>query len=178
MGQFDAVKMGLCKVIVDPSAVAPDAPFTIDKTKGGVKLKIETKMKDVTIDQTGDTPIKKIKTGIDASIEVPIAVSDLETLALAFPDATKVTNATTSEVGYIVSAGAGTDMLNFAKPVRIEPIGGTPDDYVTFFRAIPEAKISQAYELEGVRVVNVVFTGVPDPDNSYRTVMFGNGLTV
>lgn len=168
---YENVKLGPCIIVLDPGGTTPK---TLETFKGGVQYNFQQEAQDVTLDKTGNTPVKKILSGVQASIVAPFAEYDLETIALLTPGSQIITNATTSKSKVVVKAKAGVDLLQYATKVRLEPIGGTVDDHITLVRAVAEPNVQYSYTVDGVRIFNVTFTGFPDPDADDTTVIYGD----
>ncbi len=166
------VKLGPCKVTFDPEGTTP---IVIELTQGGVVLTYEETTRDVNSDQHGTTAIKKIITGRNASVQVPMLEKDNSRLKDFIAGSVLVTNATEPTKKRLdVFADKVIDLLTVAKELRIEPLteGATADDTVTIFKAAPQVNLNQTYSYNNELVTNVTFSGFPDATG--RLLGFGD----
>lgn len=159
------VKIGVCKIFLD----GVDLGFT----KGGVEVSVQTETHKVQIDQFGKTPINEYIMGRSVNIKVPLAETTLENLAATMPGATLVRGANNIPTRVDVPVGVGQNLLDFAKPLTLHPIGkadgDTSEDFVVPLAATAGA-LSFAYKLEDERVFNVEFNGYPDSNGKLFSV--------
>lgn len=71
------VKLGVCNVLFD----GVDLGFT----KGGVEVEVATSTHEITVDQTGETPIGEIITGRTVQATIPLAETTLDNLVATMP---------------------------------------------------------------------------------------------
>jgi len=146
-------------------------------TKGGIVFKAETSIKDVTIDQFGDTPVKSSTKGGNAEVTVPFALHDLELLAPAMPNSKLIKDSTDpTKMKLMVSGEAGYDMLAAAKPLVIKPTapGTTPNDYITIPLAGAVTNPEYTYNSDDERIANLTFKAYPDTDNDGLLYIMGD----
>lgn len=89
---------------------AADVTFNgndLGSTKGGVEVEVSTERYTVTVDQTGETPLKDIIIGTTVTVTVPLAETDLDRLQTMM--AQSVTNAASVALptGWLVNNVAG-----------------------------------------------------------------------
>lgn len=157
-GDLNNIKLGPCKVTFN----AIDLGFT----KGGVEVEITTTKKKVTVDQFGETDVNEYITGRQISVKVPLAETDLATLASVLPGATLVTDATTSSKKKItVPSGTGLSLRGLANILRLHPYALADSDKsqdLTIPLAAPSGDISFAFRANEERVYAIEFTGYAD----------------
>lgn len=175
MGDISKIKLGPCKVTFD---VGGTAPIVFDTTKGGVVLTYEETTKETTIDQYGNTPVKEIIIGRNATIEVPFAEYDIDKLAKIIPGTTLTTNATTPTKKRLdVDASKVIDLYDYAKKVKIEPLAAnaTANDAVILYKAAPRPNLKFTYSYEGELITNVTFKGYPADGTAIgKLIAFGD----
>lgn len=163
--------LGPCEVVYDPDG----ANVLIDETKGGVKLFFEEKFLDDKTDQSGESKVIIIKIGAESYAEAPVAAYDLNTLNALAVTSKKYTDAISGATAVVMDGKAGADMLQYAKPVVLKPIGKSKKYWVTLFKAIPQVKKDDTYQSSGgIRVTPVRFEAVPEKGKDYRLIMFGD----
>jgi len=157
------VKLGVCTVLFD----AIDLGFT----KGGVEVQVETQTHEVTVDQTGNTPIGELITGRTVQVTVPLAETTLENLVKIMPGAELITDATDPDVKkVVVTPGVNINLLSVAKKLVLRPVGTTGEDDFTVYKAATGGALQFAYQLENERIFNTVFKGYVDEDGNLFSV--------
>jgi len=154
-------------VPIGPATVefGSENPTIFNITSGGIVFSATTNTQDVTVDQYGDAPVKRIIRGGSASVTVPFALHDLDKLAAAMPNAELITDATDpNKKKLIVKAQAGQNLLDSADKLVIKPTDpqATPNDYITIPMAGCIVDPELTYNTETARVYNVTFTAFPD----------------
>ncbi|MGK9388835.1 hypothetical protein [Bacillus sp. RK1064] len=150
---------------------------TYEITKGGIVFKAETSIKDVTVDQFGETPVKSTTQGGNAEVEVPFALHDLERLAAAMPNSKLIKDSSDpTKMKLMVSGEAGYDMLSAAKKLVIKPTapGTTPNDYITVPLAGAVSNPEYTYNSDDERIANLTFKAYPDTDNDGLLYIMGD----
>ncbi|PIH58284.1 hypothetical protein [Paenibacillus sp. LK1] len=165
MAQVNAekIKLGPCKVVFGTGVDA----IEFGTTKGGVVLTLEETSREVTMDQTGTTPQKEIRTGSNVSIAVPFGEYDLEKLQAILPGSRLIVDGTDpTKRKVVVNATKVIDLLKYAKPVTLIPLaeGTTPDDYITLPMAAPRANLNYTFDYDNELITNVTFKGFPNAD--------------
>lgn len=154
------------KIELGPAIVEfGEADKTIfETTIGGVNFTIETQYREQKIDQLGETVVKKVIIGRNASVTVPFAEKDLDVIPKVVAGSELVTDGTGSKVS--IKTGVGTDLLTIADKVVIKPVGyeSDPDKWVTLPLAYPEADLNYAYDNDNERITNITFSATPDDD--------------
>lgn len=167
----DKIKLGPCKVLFKKDA----DQVTIDKTKGGVVLTYEETTREITIDQTGATPVDEIITRRAASVQVPMVGNDLAKLAKFIPGSELVVDKTNPDKRRVdVYADKVISLMDYADVVTIIPLSdsATEEDTVTIRKAAPRPALNYTYSYENELVTNVTFTGYPADDG--RIISFGD----
>ena len=158
MADVANVKLGPCSITWDGT----DLGFT----KGGVEIEVSTSKKKVTVDQFGDTEVNEYITGRTVMVRVPLAETDLTTLASVLPGATLITDGTDPlKLKIEVPSGTGTSLRALAAPLVLHPYGQaasyTTED-VTVPLAAPSGDLSFAFQSNDERVYSVEFVGYVD----------------
>lgn len=177
---ISGLNVGVARVVIDPDAVAPAVPHIIELTTDGVKLNVKQNMQPITLNETGSAPVDYVTDGVEASVEIPTAIFDLDTYKIAFPTATKTVDGTDATKAKVtLGSQAGVSMRQFAKKVRIEPVNGGPEKHITLLLAIPETDLSQTFTTDEARSLNIVLRGLMDVSKAgYPTVEFGDGTVL
>lgn len=160
------VKLGVCNVSF--------GGVDLGATKGGVEMTVETSTHEVTVDQTGETPINEYIMGRKVNVTVPIAETTLETLVKVMPGATLV-GTTTKRVD--VPTGVGISLLDVAQELVLHPIGLDVSDKsedIVIYKAATAGQMNFAYKVDEERVFNVEFKGYPDTENDDNLFGFGD----
>jgi len=163
------VKLGVCNVSF--------GGVDLGATKGGVEMTVETTTHEVTVDQTGETPINEYIMGRRVTVTVPLAETTLENLVAIMPGATLIGGATDEDPKRVdVKTAVGTSLLDVAKELILHPIGlptANKDEDITIYLAATAGQMSFAYRVDEERVFNVEFKAYPDPAN--QDALFGYG---
>lgn len=138
--------------------------ISFETTIGGVNFTIETQYREQTIDQLGETVVKKNIIGRNASVTVPFAEKDLEVIPKVVAGSELVEDGTGKKV--LIRTGVGIDLLEIADKVVIKPVGYENDasKWVTLPLAYPEADLNYSYDNDNERITNITFTSTPDAD--------------
>ncbi|PWK07498.1 hypothetical protein [Tumebacillus permanentifrigoris] len=173
---LEDIQMGPCIVRIDP-----DLPteLVINLTDDDIKFNCKEETIDVTVSQYGKTVVAKVSNGIVATIEASIASSKIVILDMAYSSTETVTDTTDpTKKALLLKSKVGKNLFKRARPVRIEPLGGTEEDWVTFPKAIIEADIKRAYQVGKIHATPLMITAIPDILNDDTTVIFGDGTIV
>jgi hypothetical protein len=159
----DKIKLGPCKLVFgednDPNQMI------INTTKGGVVLTYEETSREVTMDQTGTTPVKEIITGRNASVAVPIGEYDQDKLLVILPGSRKEVSSTDpSKQQVVVNASKVVDLIQFAKVLKVIPLaeGTTENDHIIFYKAAPRSTLNYTYSYDNELITNVTFKAFPN----------------
>ncbi|CAM3358559.1 hypothetical protein HP548_02940 [Paenibacillus taichungensis] len=155
------IKLGPCKVVFGTGA----DKIEFGTTKGGVVLTYEETSREVTMDQTGTTPLKEIITGRTAAVAVPFGEYDQEKLLTVLPGSRLVVDTTDpTKKKVVVNATKVIDLLGFAKQMTLIPLaeGTTPNDYVTLPFAAPRANLNYTFDYDNELITNITFKGFPN----------------
>lgn len=169
MADITKVKMGACDVVFDD--------VNLGYTKGGVKVAYSFDVFEKTVDQE-TLPIDEMVTKQTFEATVPMAESNLAKLVKFFPGAILMGNnngTNPTRLKLMLSSAYGQSLRTLARKLEIKPLGGTPNDWITVYAAVPKPNLDLTYESEGVRVYNVVFKAMPLGD---YFVTFGDTLLV
>lgn len=151
------IKLGPCKLTYGDGQNG----VVIDKTSGGVNLKIEPEKLDVTIDQYGNTPYDHRIIGWNVVAEVPIADTDYEMLKGVMTFLEEITDGTKKK---LVDRKLGTSMRAFAKPLLLHPLENDDNDHsddVELKLAAIENEVELGYNSEGIRILQANFRAYP-----------------
>lgn len=169
----DKIKLGPCKVVFgeddDPNQI------TIETTKGGVVLTYEETSREVTMDQTGTTPVKEIITGRNANVAVPAGEYDQDKLLVILPGSKQIVSATDpTKKQVVVNAKKVIDLMKFAKKLKIIPLaeGTTENDHIILYRAAPRSTLNYTYSYDNELITNVTFKAFPN--DSGDLIAFGD----
>lgn len=152
-----SIKLGPCSLTYGADTDA----ITIDKTSGGVVLKVEPAKAEVKVDQYGSTPYDHVITGWNVVAEVPVAESDYEMLKGVMVFLEEVTDGTKKKM---VDRKLGASMRDLAKPLVLHPLENAIDDVsddVTLKLAAVENGIELGFNADGVRVLQANFRAYP-----------------
>ncbi|WP_339194572.1 hypothetical protein MKY95_23150 [Paenibacillus sp. FSL P4-0176] len=167
----EKIKLGPCKVVFGEGSDQVE----FGTTKGGVVLTYEEGSREVTMDQTGTTPLKEIITGRNASVAVPFGEYDLDKLLAVLPGSRLVVDATDpTKRKVVVNATKVIDLLKYAKKMTLIPLaeGTTPEDYITLPMAAPRANLNYTFDYDNELITNVTFKGFPNQDGD--VIEFGD----
>jgi len=142
-------------------------------TSGGVTVEYKRESYDVEVDQL-NTVIDKIVTKEVLTVKAPLAEADLKRLATFFNGAEL--NNVGDKYRLSLTGEAKGSLLKLAKTLIVTPEGGTANDIITLWHAIPDPEFNLAYEKNKIRVYNVTFTAVPGKDakGKQQLVDFGD----
>lgn len=173
------IRLGPCRVTIGSGVGAVE----IAQTKGGVEATIEPLLKEIKIDQYGESAYDDRIVGWNVRVSVPILETDYATL--------KQTLLYLGEIG--VEPGAvkladrklGTSMRELAQQLVVHPLENDPanlTDDITLYLAAPVNSISLGYNYENERVVQVEFKAYPkegaDPTNPDNYFCIGDPAAV
>jgi hypothetical protein len=171
-----AIQLGACKIWYWDGA----GWVSIGATQGGTSVRYAPQYRDVKIDQTGETVVKKILQGENGSISFGIAQSGLEKLQLAIPFGTIFSQNGKKAFGVGVNAGA--DMLDKTVKLKIHPINtlgafgtdneGFVDDDFIIWKAGNADAVEIPYAHDSERVYRVTMTMFPDFDAGAGRYLF------
>ena len=160
------VKLGVCRVIWNG--------VDLGYTKGGVDVTVKTETHKVLIDQFGKTPINEYVMGRECTVKAPLAETTTDNMLVVMPGAFKVVDSTDpTKVRVEVPSGVGANLLDFAYPLILRPMGKADgdrsDDFVLHRTATP-GSLSFSFKLEDERVFSTEFSGYPDTAGSVFSV--------
>lgn len=176
-----AIQLGPCKIWYWDT----NGYVAVGGTEGGTRINYSPKFFDLKIDQTGETIVKKILQGEEASIAFGIAESGFEKLQLAIPFGTIYSNA--GNTAYGVGVNSGGDLLNKSLKLKVHPIntrgaGGVDDesyidDDFTIWMAGNADAVEIPYTNDAPRTYNVTMAIFPDFDQDAGRYLFVIGDT-
>lgn len=149
-----AVRLGPCKVTYDGG--------DLGLTKGGVEFTLSTDVKDVTVDQFGNTNITKYVTGRRLVVKVPMAESTLDRLAAMTPGATLI-GTTTKKLN--VNSATGLELRALGKALVLHPadlLVTNKSEDVNIAIAVTMGAYAWAYKHDEERIYMVEFEAMPD----------------
>lgn len=168
----DNIKLGPCKVVFGEDT-DPDK-IVLETTQGGVVLTYEETSREVTMDQTGTTPVKEIITGRTANVAVPFGEYDQDKLLQLLPGSKQVVSATDpTKKQVIVNATKVIDLIKFSKKMTLIPLaeGTTTNDHVVIYRAAPRTTLNYTYSYDNELITNTTFKAFPN--DSGDLISFG-----
>lgn len=136
----------------------------LGRTTGETKFSygIETQ----TFETEEDGEYEEVVTKDEATLTIPMLYTDIDSLAVVIPWATKVTNTTSSKSKLVVGKAIGTKLSQYAKKLVIHPESMGDSDLskdVTIFKCYPKpGPIEFSYSRNGQRVANVTFKAIRD----------------
>lgn len=144
-------------------------------TSGGTKITVSQETQEVEVDQELD-PIEEVITKRTVQVEVPLAAVNVDTLKLAFPGSSIVTDKTTpTKKKLVLGATAGKSLKSFAGELRLHPVEKDADDKsedYLFPCAAPIGNIDMTFAKNELRVVNVTFKAFPGENK--ETMIYGD----
>lgn len=154
----DNVQLGTCSVLFGAA--------DLGLTKGGVEVQVTTETYKIVVDQFGSTEINEYITGRNAMVKVPLAETDLATLALVIPGSTLVTDGTTPTKKKVnVTTTTGISLRTYADELVLHPLAQATSsknfDFVVPI-ACPKGDFTFAYKLDEERIYMVEFYALPD----------------
>ncbi len=152
------VKMGSCAVEFD----GVDLGYTV----GGVKVTYSIDSVEKTVDQE-DAPIDEVVTKQNFEITVPMAEYNLQKLVKFIPGAVLLGDHATTpgKMKLMITGESGKSLRAMAGKLVVKPKGGSPNDWITVYAAVPKPNIDFAFEKENTRVYNVVFRALKTGNN-------------
>lgn len=153
MGDSTKIKIGPAKIEFDGE--------DLGYTSGGVVAEYKRENFDVEVDQL-NTKVDRIVTKEEFTVKVPLAELDLKRLFQFFNGASL--NNVGDRYRLSLTGLAEGSLLPLAKTLVLTPKGGSPNDVLTMWHAIPDPEINLAYEKNKIRIFNVTFTAVPGKD--------------
>jgi len=181
MGDFDAIKIGVCDCYWTPapSATVPTpAELFLGLTKGGVDLTYTPTFYEVTVDQYGKTPVDNILIGEAVVTKVPLAETDMAKLKLFSHTATW--NSATNKLTFGSLPGAR--LGDSAGRLRLHPIANGTNmlEDVTIYKAVNKGALQLVYKIDAETVYNCEFHGMIKRANKNGAFLFeiGDSTTV
>ncbi|MGS1116739.1 hypothetical protein [Castellaniella sp. UC4442_H9] len=158
----DNVKLGVCSISFGGTDMGA--------TKGGVELTVETTTHEVTVDQTGETPINQYIIGRKVTAKVPLAETTLDNLVKNMGRRSSGDGRCHPTLKRVdVPMGVGTGLLDIAHSLVLHPIGldrADKSEDVTLYLAATSGVMTFAYKVDEERVFIVEFKAYPDPDHN------------
>lgn len=168
---FDPVKLGPCAITFGSLDIA--------LTKGGVVLRVEALMKEITIDQYGSSAVDDRIVGWSVKAIVPLAQTDYATLKQAAIFLQEQGS------GALVDRKLGASMRNIAQPLTLHPVENdvadkSEDAYL--YLAAPTTAMEMKYGFEDERIYNVEFKAYPkagsDPSEPGNFFVIGDPAAI
>lgn len=138
---------------------------TFAHTKGGIKFKSQTTIKNTTIDQFGDTPVASRIKGRTAEVEAPSVEYDLEKFAKAIPNSKLfVDSVDPTKRKLEVYAGAGYNLMKDAKKLVVKPTDplATKDEWITIPKAVATTDLDSNFDPDNERITKITFIAYPE----------------
>ena len=158
IGDVANVKLGPCKVTWNA--------VNLGFTKGGVDVEITTSKKKIMVDQFGETEVNEYIMGRQIMVRIPLAETDLTTLASVIPGSTIVSSVSQpTRKKVTVTSGSGLSLRSFADELVLHPFAlpdATKTEDLTIPLAAPSGDISFSFRHDEERVYAVEFVGYVD----------------
>lgn len=136
--------------------------IALGRTSGGVKVSITSSTEEVTTDQDL-AAVDEMLTALGIEVDYPMTEMDFETIQLAFPGSTLVTDGTDpSKQKLVVSGASGASLLDFADELVLTPVSGKINSKFTIFKAGCRPEIEFSFEKGKQRIVTLKFKGYVD----------------
>lgn len=171
-----AIQLGPCKIWYWDT----NGYVAVGGTEGGTRINYSPKFFDLKIDQMGETVVKKILQGEEASIAFGIAETGFEKLQLAIPFGTIYTDAGNKSFG--VGVNSGGDLLSKTVKLKVHPINTKgasgvddetyiDDDFMIWKTGNAEA-VEIPYTNDAPRTYQVTMNIFPDLDQNAGRYLF------
>ena len=155
MSNINNLRMGVCTVTY--------GGVSVGHTKGGVTFKYEPKFEDLMADQYGETPIDKVLTGENVTVEANLAEPQVTTLNIAMPAAANTHGSSSERLAF--GTDTGYSSRSDAKALVLHPVDRAATDYsedITLYKAVASDAVEIKYESDNQRVYAVTFTALVD----------------
>lgn len=167
------VKLGVCNVLFDG--------VDLGYTKGGVEVEVQTSTHEITVDQTGTTPIGELITGRAVSAKVPLAETTLENLVAIMPGSTMVSDGAKAggTITFVTAAPVNNDsvtILGTAFTFKTAPVGVNEMAIPASITAAATA-IAAKINASTVPIIATVAGAVVTLTAKYRGVAYNSVIT-
>lgn len=156
------IELGSVEVYFKASGA--EAEVDMGYTNGGAKITVSQETVEIEVDQLLD-PIDEMITKRTIEIEVPVISVNVETLQLAFPGSTIVTDKTDPEKRKLVlGSTTGSSLTSYAGELRLHPVENAPTDHSEdyFFPcAAPMGNLELSFTKNDLRTIPLTFKAFP-----------------
>lgn len=168
----DRINIGVCDAYFYPEG--KDNVIYLGLTKDGMTAKYETEWKELTADQTGNTPLDDVMIGEKITVEGKLLETDLSKIAAITPAATAQKTAGQIDA---VSFGRrpGLRASHYSGKLVLHPVSAGEDTSrdVVVHRTANTGNLEMAYKLDEEWVIPVIFKGYyddfkPEGDQLFR----------
>jgi hypothetical protein len=181
MGDVAKLFNGPVQMLIDIAGSLADIGFT----KGGLKIDVTPKVQAFTVDQQGDTEVKRVLKGVDVKVMFSCAEYTLDNLKRALVNGITLQDdvtATKKKLSIRPLAGkslAGTKWV--FKP--IDPLTGVgsidANTWVTVPKGVPdESTVSLLLSPDDLTLIPITLDCLPDSANKDEVIFFGDGSVV
>lgn len=147
------IKLGVCLVQFNG--------VDLGSTKGGTELTYKGTWHYVTVDQAGQTKVKKILIGEEASVKTNLAEDTFDNIVAACGGAAqKITDGTKHKV--IFGRSPGFEAVSSVLVLHPVAAGASKEEDVTIYKASGTGELSRAFQLENERIIPVTFEALAD----------------
>lgn len=181
MGDVAKLFNGPVQVLIDILGTPTDIGFT----KGGVRISITPRIQAFTVDQLGDTEVKRRIKGVDAKVMFSFAEYTLDNLKRALLNAVPLQDDTTpSKKKLSIRPLAGKVVPEnkwIFKPIDAATGVGTTDANQWFTAtkaALDEATVELVYNNDDLTLIPITLDLQPDSANKDEVGYFGDGTVV
>jgi hypothetical protein len=181
MGNVANLLNGPVQVLIDILGT----PTDIGYTKGGVRAMVTPKIQAFTVDQLGDTEVKRRIKGVDAKVSFSFAEYTLDNLKRALLNAVPLQDdATPTKKKLSIRPLAGKvvpEVKWIFKPIDAATGVGTTDanQWLTVPKgALDESTVELAFNNDDLTLIPITIDCQPDPANKDEVMFFGDGTVV
>lgn len=178
MGNIANLLNGPVQVLIDIVGVPTDIGFT----KGGVRASITPLVQSFTVDQLGDTEVKRRIKGVDAKVMFSLAEYTLDNLKRALLNSVPLQDDVTStkkKLSIRPLAGKVVPETKWIfKPIDAATGTGTTDanQWLTVPKGCPdEATVELAFSNDELTLIPITLDCQPDTANKDEVMYFGDG---
>ena len=172
---------GPVQVMIDVGGTLTDVGFT----KGGVRASVTPLIQAFTVDQLGDTEVKRRIKGVDAKVMFSLAEYTLENLKRALLNAVPLQDdvtATKKKLSVRPRAGQVVPETKWVfKPIDADTGTGTTDanQWLTVPKGCPdESTVELAFSNDELTLIPITLDCQPDTANNDEVMYFGDGTVV
>lgn len=172
------IKSGPFQFLIDIAGTLTDVGYT----KGGLRVAITPRIGGFTVDQLGDTEVRRVVRGVDARVSFSVAEVTLDNLKRALLNSVPLQDdvtATKKKLSIRPKAGQALTGTKWVfKP--IDPATGVAstdaNTWITIPKAVPdESSVEILYSVDDMTLVPFSLDCLPDSANKDEVLFFGDG---